>query len=123
MVAMMKTAIYVLYTIPNLMATSVEKEFNYKAATDFAANNYPIAIACVSFYLVGIFGGREVMKRYQPFNLSTSLAVWNAFLSVLSFIGMLRTMPYLGAILLERYVQQKAAFFFTVALSIKCLCF
>lgn len=35
------------------------------------------------------------MKNRQPFSLKTSLAAWNLFLSVFSFMGALRTVPHL----------------------------
>jgi hypothetical protein len=44
------------------------------------------------------------MKDRQPFDLTLPLAAWNAGLSLFSFIGMFRTVPFLvGSILAHPY--------------------
>ena len=42
------------------------------------------------------------MDKYKAFDLRLPLAAWNAFLCTFSFIGMMRTVPYLMGMILSR---------------------
>lgn len=82
----------VLRSTANLFATDFEKNFDADIYTlPFARDNWAVAIGCVIGYLVFIFAGSHVMKKYERFDLRMPLALWNAFLCVFSFIGMWRT--------------------------------
>lgn len=61
----------------------------------------------ISAYLLIISVGSKLMSsREKPFDLRMPLAAWNAFLCIFSFMGMMRTMPYLlGSILSMPYKE------------------
>jgi len=50
-------------------------------------------VICVVVYLTAIFLGRRYMASRERLDLRMPLAYWNAFLSVFSFIGAMRTVP------------------------------
>lgn len=69
-----------------------EREFVSAPGVKFAADNWPLAIAIVIIYLMGIqIGQAQMSKRAKPFDLKYPLAAWNAFLCIFSFIGMCKT--------------------------------
>ncbi len=80
-----------LFEFSELFALPYEQEFNSTVASQFATDNWPLCIGVIITYLVVIFGGREIMKSREPFDLQLPLAIWNAALSLFSFIGMCRT--------------------------------
>ena len=78
--------------LPTLISTPLENNFKSEYFTDFAANTWPFAIGIVISYLLFITIGSKVMQMVEkPFDLTMTLACWNAFLCVFSFIGMLKT--------------------------------
>jgi hypothetical protein len=81
----------ILYASSNLLALPFEKSFNPTPYIKILDDNWPVAFAIVTVYLLVIFGGQHIMKDYKPFDLRLSLASWNAFLCVFSFLGMIRT--------------------------------
>jgi len=91
--------------LPTLISTPLENNFKSEYFTDFAANTWPFAIGIVISYLLFITIGSKVMQMVEkPFDLTMTLACWNAFLCVFSFIGMLKTVPYLvGMLLTDEY--------------------
>lgn len=54
-----------------------------------------VPIIAVALYGIFIVFGREYMSTRESFRVRKVLALWNLFLSVFSFIGMLRTAPNL----------------------------
>jgi hypothetical protein len=79
-------------------AVSFDFERNFKAlpAVTWAGKNWQLSIAIVIIYLMGIQIGTAYVARMKvPFDLKYPLAVWNAFLCVFSFIGMVKTVPVL----------------------------
>ena len=81
----------VLNVIPNLLNLPFEKSFTSNDPVEFTKNNYWIAISCVTAYILFITLGSKYMKDKAPFDLKVPLAMWNAALSIFSFIGMCRT--------------------------------
>lgn len=73
------------------LATPMEKSFNPDQAVEFATKNWTLAFGLVTFYVAFIFGVQHLMKDREPFDLRIPLAMWNALLSIFSFIGMYRT--------------------------------
>lgn len=49
-------------------------------------------------YLIGLWVGTASMKDRKAYELKMSLALWNLFLAVFSFIGAARTVPHLLAL-------------------------
>lgn len=45
-------------------------------------------------YVIAIFGGQAIMKKYERFDLKFPLAYWNLSLSIFSFMGMVRVVPH-----------------------------
>jgi len=86
-----------LKVIPTLFNLPIEESFKSQGPVEWTQNNYWVAITCVTAYLVFIFGGKKYMESQKEFDLKYPLALWNAALSVFSFIGMCRTAPWLGA--------------------------
>ena len=82
-----------LMAAPSFLALPVEREFVPTAMVNFAANNWPLVISIVVFYMAFISIGRVVMSNnfVKPFDLRLPLAGWNAFLCLFSFIGMCKT--------------------------------
>jgi hypothetical protein len=80
-----------LIAASHLFALPVEKNFQPDAYIAFASNNWPLCIGLVIGYMVVIFTGRRIMENRPAFELRIPLALWNAALSLFSFIGMWRT--------------------------------
>ena|ERR1700741_1251169 len=80
-----------LNKVNNAISFQFEKDFQYTHYVNFASNNWPLAIGLVIGYMVFITVGSKVMANTKAFDLRMSLAVWNAFLSIFSFIGMIKT--------------------------------
>jgi hypothetical protein len=79
----------------HLLALPIESNFHPETTVSFAANNWPLVIGIVSAYVVFITLGSMVMaKMEKPFDLRLSLAGWNAFLCVFSFVGMVKTVRH-----------------------------
>jgi elongation of very long chain fatty acids protein 6 len=76
--------------------TDFEKNFNPLAVFEWV-NAHPMfpIVVCIG-YIIFCFGGQHIMKSRERFNLRYPLAYWNLFLSVFSFMGMLRTVPHLA---------------------------
>lgn len=90
-----------LLGISNFGATEFEKNFHWEAYCTWSLDNLWMVAVILSVYLLGVFGGQKLMENYKPFDLIKPLAMWNAFLSVFSFIGMVRTVPFYLHILLN----------------------
>jgi hypothetical protein len=73
-----------------------EKNFDSLPYADFARNNPMLPIGISIAYIIFCFGGQYMMKSRTRFDLRFPLAYWNLFLSVFSFIGMIRTVPHLA---------------------------
>jgi hypothetical protein len=83
----------------HLLALPIESNFHPQTTVSFAANNWPLVIGIVSAYVVFITLGSMVMaKMEKPFDLRLSLAGWNAFLCVFSFVGMVKTVRHTATI-------------------------
>uniref|UniRef100_A0A7S1LK28 Elongation of fatty acids protein n=1 Tax=Alexandrium catenella TaxID=2925 RepID=A0A7S1LK28_ALECA len=54
-----------------------------------------VSYVASSCYLVGLWAGTSSMRDRKPYDLKALLACWNLFLTVFSFIGMVRTVPHL----------------------------
>ena len=81
----------------NVAFTELERDFKAGPAVKFAAENWPLAIAVVVIYLMGIQIGTKFMSRCEkPFDLKYLLAFWNLFLCVFSFIGMVNTVSFIN---------------------------
>lgn len=62
---------------------------------NFVKNNQILPYKICTFYLLCIYFGKKYMQNKIPYNLKYELALWNASLSIFSFIGSIRTTPYL----------------------------
>jgi hypothetical protein len=72
-----------------------EKKFDSFPYVEFARNHPLLPFGVSIAYIIFCFGGQYMMKSRQRFDLRFPLAYWNLFLSVFSFIGMIRTVPHL----------------------------
>lgn len=57
--------------------------------------NYTVPVASVILYLLFCYYGKKIMEPRKPFNLLSSLAAWNLFLSLFSTYGAIRTVPHM----------------------------
>ncbi|CAE8678033.1 unnamed protein product [Polarella glacialis] len=74
-----------------------EKEFIGATLTKWCREHWYLSIVVSGLYLVLLSAGTAWMKDKEAFNLKAPLAVWNLFLAVFSFCGMVRTVPHLIA--------------------------
>lgn len=89
-----------LFTIPKLYNHPFEATFDPSETLKFANNNWPLVFGLCAVYLVMVFQGPVLMNsimKDKGLELKYPLAAWNALLSVFSFIGCSRTVPYLLA--------------------------
>ena len=99
---MQRKVVEILYSIPKILETPIERDFTYDATVLFARENYMIPFTLVSIYLVFCFFGVKYMRTTEPFDLRYPLAAWSGGLSLFSFIGMIKTVPFLLARILEQ---------------------
>ena len=60
-----------------------------------ADNNYIVPVVCVVAYLLFCYYGQKIMEKRKAFDLTTTLAVWNLFLSLFSAWGAFKTVPHM----------------------------
>ena len=96
----------ILYNIPSLIAAPFETNFKADSSIQFARDNYWLAYTLVALYMIFCFVGSKVMRSREPFNLRYPLALWNAGLSLFSFIGMCKTVPHLLGFLLTHTYEE-----------------
>lgn len=66
-------------------------------------DHWEVPILSVLAYVALITFGPSLMSKYNgSLNLRSAIAAWNAFLSVFSFMGMMRTVPHLVADITEK---------------------
>lgn len=70
-----------------------EKPFYLLDVYAWMAKNPWVPITAVILYVIGVFGGQQLMKNRAPYDFRKAMAWWNIFLSVFSFIGVLRVVP------------------------------
>jgi len=95
-----------LHTVANFGVLSLEKNFRHEAPVQFAGENWHLVISIVLAYVCFCLVGQKVMAKTTAFDLRFPLAVWNAFLSLFSFIGMLRTVPVLLAFIVTKTYKE-----------------
>lgn len=74
-----------------------EREYNPEPVLNWMKNNnYVLPIGCVIAYVLFVFWlGPMYMKDRKPFKMKGFTAGWNLFLSLFSFYGASRTVPWL----------------------------
>jgi elongation of very long chain fatty acids protein 6 len=95
-----------LYSIPYIGATQIEKDFTYTETVEFARENYAIPFTLVFMYLMFCFFGIKYLKDKDPFDLRYPLAMWSGALSLFSFIGMIKTVPFLLGRVVENTFEE-----------------
>jgi len=71
-----------------------------------------VSYVASSCYLLGLWIGSSFMTNRKPYDMKVTLACWNLFLTIFSFIGMIRTVPHLLLLLHEfgfRYTVCRSA--------------
>ncbi|CAB9506589.1 of very long chain fatty acids protein 6 [Seminavis robusta] len=64
-----------------------------------------IPIVAVILYGIGIYYGPKLMENRESWNCKKTLAAWNLFLSVFSFMGAARTVPHVLHDMMNRSVR------------------
>ena len=95
-----------LAAIPNCLATSMELNFDATSTVQYMATNYWIPLTSVSTYFLFITLGPKIMEHRKPFDLTNTLATWNASLCLFSFIGMLKTVPMMFSVSMTQSFEQ-----------------
>jgi len=70
-----------------------EKNFDAHPWTEFARQHAWIPVCAVILYMGAVYLGTKYMAGRERMDLRYKLAYWNAFLSLFSFVGALRTIP------------------------------
>lgn len=93
-----------LFDFSNAFSTQFEKDYMGVPYQLWFVDHWEYPITAVTAYLLFCYFGTQMMKDRKPFDLRLLLAAWNAFLSLFSFIGVCRTVPYLlGGLLTKSY--------------------
>lgn len=72
-----------------------EKDFVCDVTAKWCLEHWNVPIAAVVVYLLCIYFGPKILKGKEAFDLNYPLALWNIFLSIFSFLGAARTVPFL----------------------------
>ena len=91
----------ILKSIANFGVTEFEKDFDFAGPHEWVSTHWNIPIVACVTYLIFCYRGCKDMENKKPYDLKMELAIWNALLSLFSFIGMFRTVPFLLARLME----------------------
>ncbi|ODN05559.1 putative fatty acid elongation protein 3 [Orchesella cincta] len=83
---------------PTITAFEFER-WNAHKWRRWMAKNWPLSIIASCIYLLLIFVGKRFMKNRQPFNLKSTMIVWNFLLASFSTCGFIRTFPELYQVL------------------------
>ena len=78
----------------NITGTDLERT-NIEDLIYYLDTYWWFSIVASFLYVIVIFGGRQLMKSYNKFNLTYPLVVWNLMLAVFSMIGTIRLFPNL----------------------------
>jgi hypothetical protein len=85
--------LFVIFKMEYLL--NAEQNFKSEPYIQIASSTWPILpLTIVSIYIGFIFVAPQLMKNREPFQFKTSVALWNLLLSIFSFCGMVRTLPY-----------------------------
>lgn len=88
----------------NFMATPYERNFDFYEIQRWISTHWEVPIASLVIYLLFCYFGQKYLADKKPFDFRMTLAAWNFSLSLFSFIGMCRTVPFLiGEILSMTY--------------------
>lgn len=90
-----------LKAIANFGVTDFERDFQFQGGHSWVSTHWNVPVVAIITYLIFCFKGSKEMEPRAPYDLKMELAVWNAFLSIFSTIGMIRTLPFLLARLVE----------------------
>jgi elongation of very long chain fatty acids protein 6 len=77
------------------MTTMFEQNYDSNFGLNFTKEHPYLPLGITFSYLSACYFGQQYMKNRPAYDLQSSLACWNLFLSTFSFIGMLRTVPQL----------------------------
>jgi hypothetical protein len=87
------------------LTTSIEpqwmSDYDVWPGVHFAEDHAVLPIAICAVYLFCVRYGQKAMQDRAPFELQSTLAAWNAFLSVFSSAGALYTLPHLATALTQ----------------------
>jgi len=76
---------------PSFLSVSFRQPFDYAAARQYTASVQGPAIWFTAAYVVVIFGIQWWMRERKPYQLTTSLRLWNLWLALFSIAGSLVT--------------------------------
>lgn len=82
--------------------THFEKHFQPQPYIQFAFSTWPVLpFSIVACYLLFVALTPRIMMDRKPFHLQNIVACWNLFLTIFSFFGTTRTIPYMFHLLRE----------------------
>jgi len=84
-----------LYKVIQPFYLYAEKCSNSVKFLHWAQEHPMVPIVAVTVYAISIYWGNQTMKTKEPFQWRMSMALWNLFLSIFSFMCMIRVTPHL----------------------------
>merc|ERR1712070_219763 len=90
------TRIYQHFPQIEFLYTDIEKNFRSDEWTQFARDTWPqVPLALILAYGIMIYSVPLIMKNMSGFKWKYQMALWNASLSLFSFMGAAKTVPHL----------------------------
>lgn len=83
-------------------ALAWEADFDGWPLIHWIQANWKLPLICCAAYLVMIFLGPVVMKKFKPMKSKAILALWNLLLSTFSWVGVSRCVPHLASVFMEK---------------------
>lgn len=91
-------SVFIWQAFPWLKPLYTQFELNYDKVPDVqdaVRRAWKAPFIAIAIYAIVIFGGQRLMKNRPAFDLKAPLAAWNLLLAAFSFMGVIRTAPYL----------------------------
>ena len=86
--------IYCVYPWMKKLYFPIEYTWRPAFLYDFVHEHHWFPFACVAIYLAAIYYGQKYFETRPAWNLKGSMAAWNLLLSVFSFFGFIRCLPF-----------------------------
>lgn len=97
----MSSLVKIFEDLSKIGVTEYELSFSNIASAQFCQEYWMIPYVLIGCYLAFLYFGTKYMADKKPFELQVPLALWNLLLSIFSFCGMCRTVPFLVSFVLS----------------------
>jgi len=81
---------------PHLEPIQLQSEMTYDSfpVLNWMKSSPFFPLITTAIYIIAIFGGERLMKNRESLNWRNSLSMWNLLLTIFSFLGFIRLLPY-----------------------------